>query len=98
MLKHLGGALIVSLFIVGCATSRNYAPEMDSLNVKVANLQKQVQAKNKEIGSLQDQVRSLQQKVDAVEQAKRDAEIRLDAALSKLSRRGKKNAAGEYIK
>lgn len=97
-IKKIGVFVTLCLLVVGCATARNYQPEMEDLRAKVDNLQKQVQDKSKEIGSLRDQIRSLERDLELADQAKRKAEVRLDAALSKLSRKGVSVEGGDFVK
>lgn len=87
-MKKIGVFISVCLLVVGCATARNYQPEMDDLRAKIDNLQQELQDKTKEVGTLQDETRSIKRELEISEQAKRKAEVRLDAALSKLSRKG----------
>jgi peptidoglycan hydrolase CwlO-like protein len=94
MRRSIAIAMIMSVLFAGCATGRDQQSEVDDLNSKTANLQKQLQEKNQSIGVLQDTIRSLKQKVDEAEQAARDAVIRLDAALSKLTRAQGGSASG----
>ena len=92
--------LLFTLFLAGCATSRNYQPELDSLNAKIESLQNQLQAKNREVGTMADQVRTLQGQLEATRQEKRDGERNLDDCLGKLSKRSSSasSASKEYAK
>lgn len=96
MKRHLSIALFLCVMAAGCATSRNYQPDIDSLNAKVESLQNQVSDKNREIGGLQDQVRALQSQLEASERDKREAERRLDDAL--LQARKAKTVSTGYDK
>lgn len=69
--------VFVSFLAAGCATSRNYQPDIDALNAKVDALQNQLQAKNREIGALNDQLRSFQAQLDAARRDKSACESRL---------------------
>lgn len=87
MARNIFITLLVAFFLAGCATSRNYQPDIDTLNAKVQNLQDQLQAKNREAGALADQVRALQTQLELIRQEKMECGRRLDEALTKLSRR-----------
>ncbi len=87
-MKRIGIFVATCLLVVGCATARNYQPEMEDLRSKIDNLQSQLQDKNKEVGTLRDEIRTLKKDLEISDKAKRKAEVRLDAALSKLSRKG----------
>ena len=80
MNKHVSTALLLTVLLAGCATSRNYQPDIDSLNAKVDSLQEQLQAKNKEIGALHDQIRSLEEQLEAANRDKMAAERRASSA------------------
>ncbi len=66
--------------VSGCATTRNYQPDIDSLNSKISTLQGQLSSKDQEISRLQSQLsqtetekRALSDKLDQLEAAKRSA-------------------------
>jgi len=83
MKKFVSLAVFCSILVAGCATTRNYQPDIDSLNAKLESLENQLSMKNKEIGGLQDQVRSLQDQLQQASRDKRAVERRLDDALMK---------------
>lgn len=86
MKKHLA-LFVVSLFLIsGCATGRNYQPDIDVMNTKIASLQNQLENKNREIAELQDQNRALMTQLELANRAKQDAEERLYEALDKLAK------------
>ena len=57
-LKGFAGIVVTSLFLAGCATTptRNYQPDIDSLNAKLSAMQGQLTEKDAEISSLKNQV------------------------------------------
>ncbi len=66
--------------VSGCATTRNYQPDIDSLNSKISTLEGQLSSKDQEISRLQSQLsqtetekRALSDKLDQLEAAKRSA-------------------------
>ena len=71
--------LVMGIVLVsGCATTRNYQPDIDSLNSKISTLQGQLSSKDEEISRLQSQLsqteaekRTLSDKLDQLEEAKR---------------------------
>jgi predicted nucleic acid-binding Zn-ribbon protein len=93
---------LMSFVISGCATSRNYEPEINALSSRVDNLQSQVELKNKEIANLSDQIRNLMAQLESANEAKLDAERRLSNALQKQGRKSgsgyDKLATDEYLK
>src|SRR3989338_10747792 len=52
------GLVLVTLFLSGCASGRNYNSEVSTLNARITSLQSQLEAKDREISALHDQVRS----------------------------------------
>ena len=100
MSKHVPAILLATLFLAGCATSRNYTPEVDSLNAKVDSLQSQLQEKNRENGALSDQVRALQGQLEAAQKDQRECERNLDDCLGKLTKRapGTSSSVTDYAK
>ena len=85
MNRKLLGMVLVTLFLAGCASGRNYNSEVGTLNARITSLQSQLEAKDREISALHDQVRSLQQQNDIASRAKSDAERRLDQSMSQMS-------------
>ncbi len=73
--------LVMGIALVsGCATTRNYQPDINSLNSKISTLENQLSAKDEEISRLQSQLsqtetekRALNDKLDQLEAAKRSA-------------------------
>ncbi len=71
--------LAMSIALVsGCATTRNYQPDIDALNSKISALESQLSSKNEEISRLESQLsqteterRALSNKLDQLEGAKR---------------------------
>ncbi len=103
MTKHFAWAALSLVLLTGCATSRNYQPDIDALNAKVDSLQSQLQAKNKEVAALSDQVRSLQGQLESAKRDKMDAEQRLKAATSKprasgYDKQSSSSSADKYAK
>ena len=92
--------VFASFLAAGCATSRNYQPDIDALNAKVDALQTQLQAKNKEIGALNDQLRSLQSQLDAARRDKSTCESRLagQGAKSGYDKSASPQASDPYAK
>ena len=63
--------LAMSIALVsGCATTRNYQPDIDALNSKISALEGQLSSKNEEISRLQIQLSST---ASELEEAKRPA-------------------------
>ena len=63
--------LAMSIALVsGCATTRNYQPDIDALNSKISALEGQLSSKNEEISRLQSQLSST---ASELEEAKRTA-------------------------
>jgi hypothetical protein len=86
MMRNVFVVAFLAVLASGCAASRNYQPDIDSLNAKVASLQDQLQAKNRETGALMDQVRALQTQLEVARGEKQNCDRRLDESLGKLSR------------
>ena len=57
-LSGLTGAVLTSLFLMGCATTggRNYQTDIDALNARVSALQGELSEKDSEISGLKNQV------------------------------------------
>ena len=78
---HVWGFLMMGIALVsGCATTRNYQPDIDSLNSKISTLQGQLSSKDEEISRLHSQLsqteaekRELSDKLNQLEKAKRSA-------------------------
>jgi len=87
MNKYIPFFLATLVLVAGCATTagRNYQPDLEALNAKVASLQGQLDAKNRELAGFQDQIRSLQSQLQLTANAKEEAERRLVQALDKLA-------------
>ena len=69
MSKKWTWAALSLLLLTGCATSRNYQPDIDALNAKVDSLQQQLQAKNREVAALSDENRSLKAQLEAAKRS-----------------------------
>ena len=90
--------VLASFLATGCATSRNYQPDIDSLNAKVESLQSQLTAKTKENNELTDQVRDLQRQLETAEREKHAA-ARSSASSSGYDKQGTSApAADRYAK
>lgn len=82
MKRNAAIIVLASLLATGCATSRNYQPELDALNAKVDSLKSELQAKTKENGALSDQVRELQRQLEIAERERQAAQGRSSASKS----------------
>ena len=82
------------LMLIGCATTtRNYQPDIDSLNSRITALQGQLSEKDQEIAKLQNQLGDRQTQLKRAESEKRELSDRLSSAMSKLDAASKKPAA-----
>lgn len=68
------------VLVTGCATTRNYQPDIDALNSKILALEGQLSSKDEEISRLRSQLNqaeaekhTLSDKLDQLEAAKRSA-------------------------
>lgn len=81
------------LLLAGCATtSRNYQPDIDSLNSRITALQGQLSEKDQEIAKLQNQLGDRQTELKRAESDKRELSDKLSSAMSKLDAASKKPA------
>ena len=86
----LGAGLLV---FSGCATtSRNYQPDIDSLNSKITTLQAQLSEKDQQISKLQNQLGDQQTALSRAESEKRELSDKLNSAAAKLEAASKKPA------
>ena len=97
MIKNLSFFILMALLVAGCATGRNYQPDINSLNSKISNLQGQLDAKNREIAALQDANRAATTQLELANRAKADAESRLYQALDKLARKSGKGDGSKSV-
>lgn len=74
----LASALVVS----GCATTRNYQGDIDTLNAKVSSLEGQLSEKEAELARLQNQIRDEENARVQAENEKRALSERLEDALA----------------
>lgn len=72
------------LLISGCATTRNYQPDIDSLNSKITALQAQLSEKDQEIAKLQNRLGDQEAELKQAESEKRGLSEKLSSATAKL--------------
>ena len=89
-INWLSATFLSVLFLSGCATTRNYQPELDSLNSRITTLQGQLSEKDQEIVKLQNQLGDRQTELKQAESEKHDLTDKLSSALSKLDAASKK--------
>ncbi len=75
--------LAASLVASGCATTRNYQGDIDTLNAKVATLEGQLSEKEAELAKLQNQIREEESARQQAENEKRALSEKLEDALAK---------------
>ena len=79
------------LLLTGCATTtRNYQPDIDSLNSRITALQGQLSEKDHEIAKLQNQLGDQETQLKRAESEKRELSDKLSSAMSKLDAASKK--------
>ena len=101
MFKKSHWAVMITLSIVlasGCATtpSRDYQPELNSLNAKIADLQNQLAVKDTEMARLHGEMGNQTAALKQVEADKQSLNQKLDDALAKLSAASAKPAPKKY--
>ena len=74
--------LAVSLAVSGCATTRNYQGDIDTLNAKVSTLEGQLSEKEAELARLQNQIRDEENARRQAENEKRALSEKLEDALA----------------
>lgn len=94
MLKKMNSWLLLVVGVVmisGCATtSKNYQPDIDSLNARISTLQGQLSAKDEEIGRMHGQLSDQQSALNQAETDKRLLSEKLDTTLSQLEEKSRK--------
>lgn len=94
MLKKMNSWLLLVVGVVmisGCATtSKNYQPDIDSLNARISTLQGQLSAKDEEIGRMNGQLSDQQSALNQAETDKRLLSEKLDTTLSQLEEKSRK--------
>ena len=73
-------AVGVLFLITGCATTKNYQPDIDSLNSRITALQAQLSEKDQQIVKLKNQLGSQQSELKQAESEKRELMDKLSAA------------------
>ena len=91
----LGVTLIAGfIFISGCATtSKNYQPDIDSLNSRITSLQAQLSEKDQQISKLQNDLSGQKDALNRADYEKRELSDKLSSAQAKLEAAEKRSKA-----
>ena len=92
----LSMAFLGVLCLTGCATTKNYQPDIDSLNARITSLQGQLSEKDQEIAKLQNQLGDQGSQLKRADSEKQALSDKLSDALSRLDNAPKKPAAPAY--
>ncbi len=91
--------VLVGLAVIsGCATTRNYQGDIDSLNARISSLQNEVSAKDQEISKMQGQLGEQQNALSQAETDKRLLNEKLDTTLKQLEEKSRKVEAAPVKK
>lgn len=93
MHKKIGlfsAAVLSVLWLTGCATTRNYQPDIDSLNSRITALQGQLSEKDQAIAKLKSQLGDQESQLSRAESEKQALSDKLNSAMSRLDEASKK--------
>ncbi len=87
-------AVVVGVLLIsGCATTRNYQPDIDALNARITALQGQLSEKDQEIAKLQNRLGDQESQLKRAESEKRELSDKLGETMSKLDAASRKPVA-----